>query len=165
MCYLTSLTIIPHGSTASLGAVKTLKNESLHIFPTGLPATHLTIFHLATGLSSLKCKSHCIHLQPPCFYQWSTFFMVKVIFFSHDRSGSSCRGQLYLSSALAMQNYLQLLNSSSSAWKPDSLFLLFLAPELQLAFKGAPLLWEEHLEKEAPLRRQPGSTQGLTADG
>lgn len=64
-----------------------------------------------------------------------------------------------------MQNYLQLLNSSSSAWKPDSLFLLFLTPELQLAFKGAPLLWEEHLEKEAPLRRQPGSTQGLTADG
>ena len=47
-------------------------------FLTGLHATHLTILlHRAAGVSSLKCKSQSIHLEPPSISEWSPTFFTK----------------------------------------------------------------------------------------
>lgn len=102
---------------------------------------------------SLKWKSHCIHLQPPCIYQWSlTLLWIKVTVLCPDREGLSYRRQLHSPSALAIENYLALLESSYSAKKPDS-FCHFFPQGFPWLSKGTALLWEEHLEKAAPLRR------------
>lgn len=124
--------------------------ERLPAHLSNLPPCH-SLDHSAPNaaeVSSLQPQYHWTHLRPPCIYQWSpTFFKVKATPLSHDRHGSSSRGQLH---SLIVLQYRTLCN----CWKPDS------AP----AFPQVPTaLGRAFRERSTSKRTQPGSAPGLVS--
>ena len=68
------------GGLQSMGSQRVRHDRTTNTFTflTGLHATHLTILlHRAAGVSSLKCKSQSIHLEPPSISEWSPTFFTK----------------------------------------------------------------------------------------